>query len=341
MKILYIMQALLILLMGGGNALAETAQQQITALAASADENGVVLGKDGWLFLKEEFEHLGSKAFYGQDVLDVTKAVKPEFGDPLPAIVDFNSQLKEHGIELIFVPIPPKALIYQDKLLGEVAVKQAAELDQPYKDLYVKLLEQGVQVLDLIPIFRAAREKEQLYCKTDTHYSGSGLGLVADELKRIIEKGDWYAGVTKKVYKKEQRDIAIHGDLSVMQKTDTQENISLLFVTDAATGKVEVADPASPVLLLGDSHTLVFSVGGDLHTTGAGLFDQLNAGLGFPVDLLGVRGSGATPSRIKLYQRSRKDALLLEKKKVVVWCLSARELTGSGGWRKIPVAKKK
>lgn len=95
-----------------------------------------------------------------------------------------------------------------------------------------------------------------------------------------------------------------------------------------------------PVLLLGDSHSLVFSVGGDLHTTGAGLFDRLSADLGFAVDLLGVRGSGATPSRIKLYQRTLREPTMLATKKVVVWCLSARELTGSDGWRKIPVAKK-
>jgi hypothetical protein len=58
------------------------------------------------------------------------------------------------------------------------------------------------------------------------------------------------------------------------------------------------------------------------------------------VDRIGVRGSGATPSRIKLYQRSRKKPDFLKNKKTVIWCLSARELTGPGGWRKIPIAKK-
>ncbi len=340
MKIFYIVQLLFIMTMGLSNGVAGSIQQQVAALASSADENGVVQGKDGWLFLKEELEHLGSTAFYGEGVLKTTKAVKPEFGDPLPAILDFHTQLKERGIELIFVPIPPKAMIYPDKLPGDVTLEMAAQLDQPYEELYARLSEQDVQVLDLIPVFRKARAKEQLYCKTDTHFSGNGIAVVAQELNQIIQKSTWYPGITKKKYQEEKRDIAIHGDLSVMQKRDTEENVSLLFVNDAINGKTEVSDPDSPVLLLGDSHTLVFSVGGDLHTNGAGLFDQLSADLGFPVDLLGVRGSGATPSRIKLYQRSRKDASFLENKKIVVWCLSARELTGSGGWRKIPVAKK-
>jgi hypothetical protein len=340
MKLLFIIQVLLLLSSGASRAWAETAQQQMINLAVSADENGVVQGKDGWLFLREELEHLGSKAFYGEGVVENSRATKLEFADPLPAIVDFNRQLNDRGIDLVFALVPPKALIYNDKLPGNVSMETISELDRVYVDFYAKLSEQGVHVLDLIPFFRAAKEKEQLYCKTDTHFSGAGLRLVAGELSTEIRKKDWYAGITKKAYAKEQQELSIHGDLSVMEKSDVKEKLALEFVTDAATGKAELADQDSPVLLLGDSHTLVFSAGGDLHSRGAGLFDQLSADLEFPVDLIGVRGSGATPSRIKLYQRSRKEALFLEKKKIVLWCLSARELTGSGGWRKIPVAKK-
>jgi len=341
MKIFYIVQALVLVVAGWNVAAAEPLQQQVAELAGSAGENGVVPGKAGWLFLQEELEHLGSTAFSGQEVLKTSKAAKPEFADPLPAIVDFNTQLKEHGIELVFVPIPPKALIYPDKMPGSFTKEMVAELSRPYEEFYGKLAEQGVQVLDLIPIFSAARDKAQIYCKTDTHYSGKGLEVVAGELSRKIKQTAWYAAVPKKEYKNEKRSVDIVGDLSLMmQKSDTKESVPLQFISDAATGKNELSDLDSPVLLLGDSHILVFSVGGDLHTTGAGLFDQLSADLGFAVDLLGVRGSGATPSRIKLYQRSRKDPAFLAKKKVVLWCLSARELTGSGGWRKIPVAKK-
>ena len=340
MKFFYIVQALVLVIGGWNIAAAETIRQQVAALAGSAGATGVVPGKDGWFFLQEELEHLGSTAFYGQDVLKTSKAAKPEFADPLPAIVDFNDQLKEHGIELIFMPVPPKAMIYPDKLPGDFTREMVTELSRPYEELYGKLAEQGVQVLDLIPIFNAGRDKVQVYCKTDSHFSGQGIEIVADELSRKINRTGWYAAVAKIKYKKEQRSVDIVGDLSVMLNLETKETVPLQFVGDAATGKHVVSDPDSPVMLLGDSHTLVFSVGGDLHTTGAGLFDQLSADLGFPVDLLGVRGSGATPSRIKLYQRTRKDPSLLAKKKVVVWCLSARELTGSGGWRKIPVAKK-
>ncbi len=340
MKFFYIIQALLMVIYCTADVSAETASQQIASLVSTADENGVVQGKDGWLFLKEELEHLASKGFYGQDVLAVSKAAKPEFADPLPAIIDFNNQLKKRGIQLLFVPIPPKALIYPDKLPGNFDSEISLELELPYKTFYTRLSEQGIHVLDLIPIFLEARNDKQLYCKTDTHFSGTGLGLVADKLSEIVKKNAWYPGIEKKKYIQQVRDVVIHGDLAVMQKAEIKEELTLQFVTDAETGKAILPDKSSPVLLLGDSHTLVFSVGGDLHANGAGLFDQLGADLGLAVDLIGVRGSGATPSRIKLYQRSRKENSFLEKKKTIIWCLSAREFTGSGGWRKIPVAKK-
>lgn len=340
MRLFFIVFALFLIGIDCGCTFAETGQQQMIALAATAETDGVLQGKDGWLFLKEEVEHLGSPAFFGEQVVKVSKAAKPEFADPLPAIVDFNNQLKARNIKLVFVPVPPKALIYPDKLPGVVSRQMIAELRQPYAQLYAKLATQGIQVLDLIPLFEAGREQAQLYCKTDSHYSGAGVLLVAKELSHIIQQTDWYPAVPRKEYVTTKRTVTIRGDLSVMQHKEANESLELFFVSDAVTGKTIQANPDSPVLLLGDSHTLVFSAGGDLHATGAGLLDRLTADLGFAPDLIGVRGSGATPSRIKLYQRSRKEPSFLDKKKVVVWCLSARELTGSGGWRKIPVAKK-
>ncbi len=319
---------------------ASTVGEEISGLAKSSGVDGVVTGKDGWLFLQEELVHLGSPRFFGPDMAGISKAAKPEFADPLPAIVDFNNQLKRRHIDLIFVPVPPKALIYPDKLPGKYTTEVIAQLQKPYEDLYEQLRKEGVQVLDLIPLYGKYRDTKQVYCKTDSHFSGKGLSLLAGELSRVLKKTGWYPAVQKTEYLQKEKEVEISGDLAQMVKSAAKESLGLDFVTDPQTGKNIVPDADSPVLLLGDSHTLVFSVGGDLHTTGAGLFDKLSVELGFPLDRIGVRGSGATPSRIKLYQRSRKDPALLAAKKVVIWCLSARELTGSGGWRKIPVAKK-
>ena len=100
-------------------------------------------------------------------------------------------------------------------------------------------------------------------------------------------------------------------------------------------------NPDSPVVLLGDSHSLVFHEGGDMHARGAGLADQLALELGFALDVVAVRGSGATPARVNLLRRARKDKSYLTGKKVVVWCFSAREWSESLGWDLVPVVENK
>ena len=66
---------------------------------------------------------------------------------------------------------------------------------------------------------------------------------------------------------------------------------------------------------MGDSHCLVFHTGGDLQGTGAGLADQLAAELSAAVDVIGVRGSGATPARVNLLRRSKANPAYLGSKK--------------------------
>ena len=91
------------------------------------------------------------------------------------------------------------------------------------------------------------------------------------------------------------------------------------------------------MLLLGDSFTLVFH---DFYGTNAGLLDQLAVELGFAPDVIGTRGSGATPVRISLFRRGAKDPGFLDKKKIIIWCFASREFTEAAqGWQKLPVAK--
>ena len=98
-------------------------------------------------------------------------------------------------------------------------------------------------------------------------------------------------------------------------------------------------DRSSPILLLGDSHCLVFHGGKEMHAAGSGLADHLAWEAHRPIDVLGVRGSGATASRISLYRRGRRSEGYLAGKKLIIWCLSARDFTEADGWRKVPLVK--
>jgi hypothetical protein len=112
------------------------------------------------------------------------------------------------------------------------------------------------------------------------------------------------------------------------------EELPVREVTGAHNSALE--DKTSPVVLLGDSHTLVFHSGEELHGTGAGLADQLAAELGIAVDVIGVRGSGATPARVNLLRRAKAQPGYLAGKKAVIWCFAAREFTESTGWSLVP-----
>lgn len=299
----------------------------------------VISGADGWLFLKEDLQHLGAGRFWGDAAATASGARDKSTADPLPAIEEYSKLLAERGITLYLMPVPPKALIYPDKLAVTIDHNGAAEELALYREFYGQLASRGVKTIDLLPKLLENRDKTALYCRTDTHYSGAGLALFAGAAAEVLKKEAWYAALEKKNYSKSKLMVTIHGDLNQMAGgTGPEEELELAVVTGKDDGKQVESDSKSPVILLGDSHALVFQAGGDLYAKGAGLFDHLSAELGFAVDLLGVRGSGVTPARIKLFQRAKQDAGYLEGKKALIWCFAAREFTGTGGWKMIPVA---
>ena len=314
--------------------------------AAEAEQlkTTVVKGEDGWLFFAPELRSLGIGEFWGQKAAQVSKAADLAYADPLPAILDFNRQLKEASIRLIVVPAPAKAAVYPDKLSAQFPFKKEKEADSAPMErfdanaarFYELLRENGVEVLDLTPVFWKARVEAKptdppLYCLQDTHWSGRACELAAQAIAKAVGEPSWLAQVEKRAYEAQERETQIEGDLwkALGGASIPKETLRLKHVNAGVWRE-------SPVLLLGDSHCLVFHDGGDMHAKGAGLADHLAARLGFPVDLLGVRGSGATPSRIALFRRRDN----LKGKRVAVWCFSVREFTESAqGWRKVPVIR--
>jgi alginate O-acetyltransferase complex protein AlgJ len=299
------------------------------------------VGTDGWLFFSGELRLLSLGRFWGAEAAKVSRAHKPELADPVPAILDFQQQLKSRGIELVVVPVPPKAAIYPEKIVAGVGLR-AVEPTAVLRRFYDELRTAGVDVLDLTSLFVQERDNPRgpVFCKTDSHWSGFGCVLAARAIADKVRSKLPPPG-TPKEYAAEWKEVEIAGDLGGLLGHETHkpgpEKISVQAVTEKGKSAAIEPDPNSPLLLLGDSHTLVYH---DFLAERAGLLDQLALQLGFAPDLIGTRGSGATPVRINLYRRTVKDAAYLAKKKVVVWCFAAREFTeATEGWAKAPVAK--
>ena len=233
--------------------------------------------------------------------------------------------MSAQGIGLMLIPLPPKALIYKEKLTDK-------ESDwNPYKVFHEKLKEQGVKTLDLVPLFYKTKVTSS-FCKRDSHFSPNMAKIIAEQifLKSGFQKED-------QKFAQEKQTVSFEGDLVRQSKsTFKQETFEIEYLTK--NKNFIEPDAKSPLILLGDSNCLVYSSGGDMHTRGAGIFDYLNKSFGQSVDLLGVKGSGIDTARIDFFRRSM-DINYLKKKKLVIWLFAAYELTESRGWKKIPVRR--
>jgi alginate O-acetyltransferase complex protein AlgJ len=321
---------------GGANPAALAVLGRIAADAEKQDQTAVA-GKDGWLFLVQELRHLSVGRFWGADAERASRASNRDWVDPLPAILDFRDQLKKAGVELLLVPVPPRAAVAPQEL-PEIEAPPT-RLDAADAEFYALLRREGVEVLDLQEEFAKADPARPAICRTDTHWSGHGVVIAAKRIAERVRKLPWYAGVPKQRFVAEEGEVDFRGDLlrMIADVTLPPERVPVRFVRREGAAKAPIEpDPKSPVVLLSDSHGLVFSAGRDLHATSAGLSEQLALELGFPVDLVAVRGSGATAGRMHLARR--KDNLA--GKRFLVWAFAARYFSEPAqGWAKVPVVR--
>jgi SGNH hydrolase-like domain, acetyltransferase AlgX len=299
-----------------------------------------VVGEDGWLFLAADLRLLFVGQFWAEGALKVSRATKGDSADPIPAILDFQAQLKQRGIELLLVPVSPKAVVYPEKIVPGYT----GNTDDPAPYLhrfYEELRRNGVDVLDLAPSFSKKRQTERgpVFCKTDTHWSGIGCVIAAQAIAERV-RAKVPLDLRANSYVADWQQIEFSGDLVKLLPAGLPkpgpEKIDVRKIKDEASGAAVQPQIDSPLLVLGDSHTLVFH---DFLTERAGLIDQLANELGFAPDLIGTRGSGATEVRISLYRRGNRFTGYLSKKKMIIWCFAAREFTEAAAWEKIPVAK--
>ena len=308
------------------------------------DESIAIRGLDDWLFFGPELRHVSVCAFWGTNASAASRARRPDAMDPLPAILNFKQQLDEAGVELLLVPVPPKSVIYPDKLSADLSIPMPApRLDTAHQDFYTLLREQGVEVLDLTERFLEDRFHPDgpLYCRLDTHWSGTGCVVAAQEIATVVRQRDWFGELETGRYLSGWYATTITGDLWRNFKATNlpREELRLRGIAGSVgpgSGAI-TTDPESPIVLLGDSHALVFHAGKDMHAVGAGLVDQIAFELGVPVELFAVRGSGATPARLNLMRRAQGTDNYWEQKRLVIWSFAAREFTESDGWQTVPI----
>ncbi len=271
-----------------------------------------------------ELRHIAKGELAGGNVIKVAAATRKRNADPVAALKNFNDQLKSLGISLIVMPVPPKTAIYP---LPGMQIGDTAKYLYPFYD---ELRARGIDVLDLTGIF-IQNSANMPYCRTDAHWSPAGVELAARELaKKITLRGD-------KKYICSTKDICFAGDLAkaVSPENPEKESVRLKSVND------KIFAENSPILVIGDSHTLIFSSGKDMLAENSGLCELLAVETGLPIDRIGIKGSAASAVRVDIFRKAAKNPQWLKNKKYIIYCFSSREFTEAvSGWAKIPVLRK-
>ena len=306
----------------------------------------VVKGRAGWFLHRGELKFLNADSLIGESARQANPVAPPEYADPVPAILDFNRQLQERGIEMYFMPVPVRPAIYPESVLGAEPFahrRSIPNLEKPLRELLSALSAQGVQVIDVTPTFlsrRNSKEHGEVFYSSETHWTPYGIKLAVEMLAPEIRKKSWYEGVPKRDFH-EKWFVRKHNGLTYREYTSAPGAVlerdqipirRIQFKTEEGTEAIGLENPLSPVSVMGDSNTIFWA------KVGSALPHHLALELGFPVDVLSTTGGGANQTRLNLARRIQAEPGYLDGKRVVIWCFSARAFTNTReGWLPIPL----
>jgi alginate O-acetyltransferase complex protein AlgJ len=132
-----------------------------------------VVGKNGWMELS-----VGYSMDVFQNIPTLPSGGRESIQKNLKILYD---KLRERNITLVVVIVPIKSTIYPDKIPSEEIQKASTQAEL---DMLVDLLQKdGPPILiDLRPAFLEARQKREIYFRTDTHWNAYGALIAYQEI---------------------------------------------------------------------------------------------------------------------------------------------------------------
>lgn len=294
-----------------------------------ADQMGFA-GTDGFVFFRKSVDYLLAGDLGAQE----------QRYNPLANLVALKKYLAQTGTELLFVAVPNKEEIYYDRM-GSLPVLPEGGIIHPYsRKIVADLQKKGVEVVDLLPAFLAAKEldtvqAEPVYQRQDTHWTNRGLTIAAQLIAARIKQYRWFATTADTIsYTLHDTTFLRAGDILERLPANRQSSYEpqLLHAQQVRTPEGVVFNgnnPAASILLIGDSFTGVFE---SVDCKGAGVGAHIAAYCRMPVDIITSWGGGPMVPQKMIRIRGAN----LKNKRVVVYLMVSRDLYHySDGWGRL------
>lgn len=304
--------------------------------ATLAQPGGTLQGRDGWLFSATE-------------VAAVARA-----GSTAPAlasIADYAGQLRSINCDLIVVPVPPKTLVYPDKVARATKLpgkrKSVPRLDGHWSAALQSLESRNIRTVDLLPVFLEARRSgaAEPYTMTSSAWSPQGAQLAAAAIaKAVLQSGASRLAGSVEGITREPAQLSFLGSLG----TGTTPNPKPEALTAMNVGRIEgdkvrsvsFSTSGSNLLLMGDSSAVLSwrENGNPIGSSGAfsSLADHLAATLGGIPDVLSAPGDGRNAPRLRIMRERTAGRNPLAATKAIVWVVPMTDLA-SANWQSVPL----
>jgi alginate O-acetyltransferase complex protein AlgJ len=300
--------------------------QGLLSAALRVGNRKVAIGPDGWLFYRPGIDYVAGRGF---------AAASPARPAPQEAIRSLHRACVAAGVRLVVVPIPDKAMIHPEHLVGREW--DGSTPDNPEYDRLVRDLPE-VEFFRPLDVLRDIARTGPAFLRQDTHWTPEAMEAVAGALAAHLERGS--PGVRRRAarpYSRDRAEVSRVGDLVDSLRLPQDQR---LFAPEAAVvrpvrradGEPWRAGDDAKVLLVGDSFTNIFTLKEMGWGEGAGLAPQLAFELGRAVDVVAVNAGGAGGSLRALAQRDDP----LRGKRIVIWQFAIRDLA-TESWDVVPI----
>jgi len=210
-----------------------------------------VLGRDQWLYSDEEFNPIVNEELNLQGNYALVEGVRQE--------------LKAKGVKLVMAIVPAKTRLYPEHL-GEV--KPSSIHANLYEDFHARVAANKILAPDLFgPMLKAKLDGQQVFLRTDTHWTPEGAQIAAEALAKTIAEKTPLNGEPQHFVTEPAEKVTHKGDLrlflpldplfeNLMPKTEPLQKRNTVAAQDQPAGDDALfANAEVPVALIGTSYS--------------------------------------------------------------------------------------